>query len=125
MAVNYFLKTLHLKLCGRVLNTPLFSSLFPALSQLNVLLHFFMLSFMGPYFTKPRNKICMFAVTRSSLLKISDPKLFFARISQKLSNIFLKTFASYVSLGTTTSCVCLLKSQRFASSVPFNVIEMV
>ena len=51
----------------------------------------------------------MFAVIRPSLLKITDPKLFFARIYKKL----YKTY------------ICLLKSQRSASSVPFNVTEMV
>ena len=27
----------------------------------------------------------------------------------------------YISLGTTISCICVLKNQRFSSSVPFNV----
>ena len=30
-----------------------------------------------------------------------------------------------VSLGTITSCICPRKSQRFAFSLPFNVIKMV
>ena len=30
-----------------------------------------------------------------------------------------------VSLGTATSCICLLKSHRFTSSMLFNEIEMV
>ena len=68
-------------------------------------------------------KICMFAVTRPSLLKSTNPKLFFPENLQKIIEDFLKNFN--VSLGATTSCIYLLKSQRFASSVPFNVIEMV
>ena len=38
--------------------------------------------------------------------------------TQKAKNV-------YVSLGTTTSCFCLLKSQRFAFSATFNAMEMV
>ena len=37
---------------------------------------------------------------------------------------FLKTFLK-VSLDTITSSICVVKSLRFASSVQFNVIEMV
>ena len=33
---------------------------------------------------RPREKICMFAVTPPSLLKNTDPKTFFARICKKL-----------------------------------------
>ena len=57
----------------------------------------------------------MFALTRPSLLKSTDPKLFFGENLRKM----------FVSLGTTTSCIGPLKSQGFASPVPFNVIEMV
>ena len=51
----------------------------------------------------------MLVVTRPSLLKGTDPKLFFARIYRKL----WKTY------------ICLPKSQRFASSVSFDETEMV
>ena len=64
----------------------------------------------------------MFVVTRPSLLKKTDAKRFFRENGQKLTEDLCKNF--YVSLGTTTSSIRLLKSQRFASSVPFNVIEM-
>ena len=37
-------------------------------------------------------KKCMSAFTRPSLLKITDPKLFFARICKKKSKTFFKTF---------------------------------
>ena len=68
-------------------------------------------------------KIGMFAFARPSLLKITDPKLFFARICKKIIEDLFKNF--HVSLGTTTSAICLVKSQGFASSVPVNVIELV
>ena len=48
----------------------------------------------------------MFAVTRPSLLKNTDPIHFLQESAKNLTYI------------------CLLKSQRLASSVPFNVIEM-
>ena len=51
----------------------------------------------------------MFVVTRPSLLKKTNPKLFFVRIFKKL----WKTY------------IYLLKCQRSVSSVPFNVTEMV
>ena len=45
---------------------------------------------------------------------------------ENLQNIIGDMFKNiYVSLGTTISCICLLKSQRFASSEPFNEIKMV
>ena len=65
----------------------------------------------------------MFVVTRRSLLKVTKPKFFFARICKKLSMTFFENV--YLSSGTTTSGICLVKSQGFASSVPFNAIEMV
>ena len=49
--------------------------------------------------------------------------LFFLENLQTIIADLFKNF--YVSLGTTTSCTCLLKSQRFALSVPFNVTDMV
>ena len=49
----------------------------------------------------------MFAVTRSLLLKSTNPKLLFVRIHKKLQ----KTY------------ICLLKGQRFPSSVSFNVMR--
>ena len=51
------------------------------------------------------------------------PKHFLVRICKKIIEYLSKTF--YVSLGTATSCIYRLKRQRFLSSVPFNVIEMV
>ena len=56
-----------------------------------------------------QKKSCMFAVTRPSLLKSTHLKLFFSKIYKKL----WKTY------------ICLLKSQRFGSSVPFIVTNMV
>ena len=47
---------------------------------------------------------------------------FFYENLQKIIEDFLKNF--YVSLGTTTFCIRQLKSQRFASSAAFNVIEI-
>ena len=45
---------------------------------------------------------------------------------QKMQNIIEDRFKIFfVSSGTTTSCISPLKSQRFAPSVLFNVIEMV
>ena len=58
-------------------------------------------------------------VTRPSLLKSTDPKLF---LRESAKNYNFKNF--FVSVSTTTSCICQLKSHTFASSVPFNVIEM-
>ena len=51
-----------------------------------------------------------------------QPKTFFHGNLQQTSEDLFKKF--YVSLGKTISFISLLKSQRFASSVPFNVIEM-
>ena len=50
-------------------------------------------------------KMFMSAITQPSPLKHKDPKLFFEKIYKKLQK----------------TCICLLKSQRFASSVPFHV----
>ena len=65
-----------------------------------------------------KKKLFMFAVTRPSLLKSINPKICKKNIENLFKNI-------YVSLGTTTSSIFLLKSQGFVTSVPFNVIEMV
>ena len=65
----------------------------------------------------------MFAATRPSLLKSANPKLFFARITKKIIEDLFEIFQG--SLGKITSSICLLKSQRFAFSLPFNVIEIV
>ena len=65
----------------------------------------------------------MFAVTRPSLLIITERKLCFRENLQKIIEDLFKNF--YISLGTTTSGICLVKSQGFACSVLFNVIEMV
>ena len=65
----------------------------------------------------------MFVVTRSSLVKSTDLKTFFSKNLQKITEDLFKNF--YVSFGTTTSCITLLKRQRFASSESFNVIEMI
>ena len=58
-----------------------------------------------------------------SQLKSIDPKTFFQENLPKIVEDRFKYF--YASLDTTASFICLLKSQRFACSVPFNVIEMV
>ena len=65
--------------------------------------------------------MCKFPVTRPTLQKSTDPKVFFARISKKFIEDFFENF--YVPLGTRTSCICLLKSQRFAFSVTFNAMR--
>ena len=68
---------------------------------------------------------CMFAVTTPytpSLLKSTGPKLFSRESALNYSNLF-KNFC--VSLSTTTSYICVWESQRFASPVLFNMIEMV
>ena len=49
-------------------------------------------------------------------------KLFVRESAKTIEDLF-KNF--YISLGTTTSGIFLVKSQGFAASVPFNVIEMV
>ena len=52
------------------------------------------------------------------MLKSTNPK------RENLENIIGDVFKNiYVSLGTTISCICLLKCQRFASSEPFNEID--
>ena len=56
------------------------------------------------FLIRPEN-ICMFPVTRPSLLKVLTLS-FFCENLQKIWKAFLKTF---VSLGAT-SCICLLKS---------------
>ena len=61
---------------------------------------------------KPRKNISMFAVTQPSLLKSTN--------RQKIINTFFKTF--YVSLDMLTSCIFLLKSERFPSSMTFFVV---
>ena len=68
---------------------------------------------------KAKQKICMFAFTRQSLLNSSDPNLFFRENLQKIKEDLSKKFNS--CLDTVASCIFLL----FASSVPFNVIEMI
>ena len=68
-------------------------------------------------------KTCMFAVTRQSLPKSTDPKLFSQESEENYRRDLFKSF--YVSLGTTTSCICLLKIPRLASFVSFKVIQMV
>ena len=61
-------------------------------------------------------KLCMFAVVRPSL------NIFY---HENLPNILEDLFENfYVSLGTTASCIWLLKRDRFATSASFNVIEM-
>ena len=60
---------------------------------------------------RPKN-ICIFAVTRASLLKSTDPKRFLQESAKNIENLFNDC---YVSLGNFH--VCLLKSQRFASFV--------
>ena len=62
----------------------------------------------------------MLAVSQLSLLKVTDLKIFFTRFCKNISKTFLKTFN--ISLGTTTSGICLVKSQGFVS---FNAIEMI
>ena len=62
----------------------------------------------------------MFTVTQPSLLKST---IFFCKNLQEIMGDHFKDF--YVSVGTITCCICLLKSERVASSVSFNVIEMV
>ena len=73
-------------------------------------------------YIRPKKNICMFVVTRQYLLKITDPKLFFRENLQKIIEDIFKNI--YVSLGTTSD-ICLIKSQGFASTVPCNVIELV
>ena len=58
----------------------------------------------------------MFAATRPALLKF-----FRENLKKSIEDLF-KNF--YVSFGTTTSGVCPVKRQGFASSVRFNLIEM-
>ena len=68
-------------------------------------------------------KICMIAVTGSSLLKITNPTLNF--FSEESSKNYWRPFKNfYLSLGTKPSFIFLPKSQRFTSSLPFNAIEM-
>ena len=50
------------------------------------------------------------------------PAKVFSRESEKSIEDLFKNF--YVSFGTTTSGVCPVKRQGFASSVRFNLIEM-
>ena len=52
---------------------------------------------------------CMFAAARPSLLKSTNPKLFLHENLQKVIEDLFKNF--HVSLGTTISCICLLKRQ--------------
>ena len=65
----------------------------------------------------------MFTFTRPCLLKGTGPKYFFVRICKNIIEDLFQNFSAF--LGITTSCICLLKSQSFASSVPFNVIAIV
>ena len=68
----------------------------------------------------------MLAVTRPSLLKSINflfTRTFFGENLQKFIEDLFRNF--HVSLATTASCICLLKSHRFATSVPFNVTEMI
>ena len=58
----------------------------------------------------------MLVITWSSLLKSIDPK--------NLQKIIEKPFKNF-SEGTSTFGTCVIASQGFAFSVPFNVIEMV
>ena len=51
------------------------------------------------------------------------PSTFFRENLQKVIEDLFKNF--YVSLYSITSCICLLKSQRFASTVSFNAIELI
>ena len=64
----------------------------------------------------------MFAATRLAQLKSSDPNFFCKNLQKVIEDLF-KNFC--ISLGPATSCICLLKSQRIASSVPFIVIELI
>ena len=66
------------------------------------------------HFSKAKNK-SMFAITRPSLLKSTDPKLFFCENLQKMIGDLSENF--HVSLGTAGSCICLLKSLRFAEFI--------
>ena len=65
--------------------------------------------------------MCKFAVTRPTLQKSTDPKVFFARICKKFIEDFFENF--YVPLGRRTSRICLLKSERFAFSMTCNAIR--
>ena len=64
--------------------------------------------------SKAKNK-SLFVITRSSLLKSTDPKLLFCENLQKMIGDLSENFD--VSLGTATSCIFLLKSQRFAQFI--------
>ena len=72
---------------------------------------------------KAGKKISMSAVIRPPLLIFTDPKLFFRENMQKFIEDVFKNF--YISLSTTASGIGLVKIQGFASSVSFNVIQMV
>ena len=89
----------------------LYIFIFPFINGLKKFLHFFHFNLMKNLLVTclRSKKICMFAVIQPSMLKSTDHKPFFARIHKK----WYKTY------------ICLLKSQRFASSVLFNVTEMV
>ena len=63
--------------------------------------------------------LCIFVVTQPFLLKITNHKLFLQE-SPKIYKYLFKNF--HVSLD---SWICLLNRQKFASSVPFNGVEMV
>ena len=56
--------------------------------------------------------------TTSVLTRVKDTHFIFVRKPEQcLSDFIYVKVMLYVSLGTTMSCVCLLKSQRFAFSV--------
>ena len=66
-------------------------------------------------------KKSMFAVTRPSLLKSPDPKLFFLENLQRLQKTFLRTSSFFIYNNFYLST----KKSEIASSVAFNAIEMV
>ena len=55
--------------------------------------------------------------------KKCKPQTLFLQNLQKIIKDLYQNFCFFSA--TTTFFICLLKSQRFSSSMPFNVIEMV
>ena len=67
----------------------------------------FLLEWSGVELIDEATKQCMFGVTRRSLLKSTNPKLFFVRICKNLC----------LSLGTTTFCIFLWKCTIFIKKI--------
>ena len=67
--------------------------------------------------------VCVYSTVPVKSTNLLFTEAFFRENLRKIIEDLFRNF--HVFLATTISCVCLLKSQRFATAIPFNVTKMI